>query len=106
MIFELRMYHTKPGKREEWVKFFEEEFLPYQFARGVVIVGSFVSEEDEDEFIWIRRYDSEEDRERLDAAFYGSDRFKNDLAPRADELLDYERMQVLRLRPTPKSVIH
>jgi len=30
MFFELRQYRTKPGQRENWVRFMEEENIPFQ----------------------------------------------------------------------------
>ena len=105
MLFELRIYRTRTGQRDAWVKFFEEELIPYQTSKGMVVVGSFVSEQDEDQYVWIRRFDSEEDRARLYQAVYESDHWKNTLSPRVGELIDREQIQVIRLRPTPKSVI-
>ena len=105
MLFELRIYRTRTGQRDAWVKFFEEELIPYQTSKGMVVVGSFVSEHDEDQYVWIRRFDSEEDRSRLYQAVYESDHWKNTLSPRVGELIDREQIQVIRLRPTPKSVI-
>ena len=105
MLFELRVYRTRPGQRDAWVKFFEEELIPYQTSKGMVIVGSFVGEQDEDQQVWIRGFDSEEDRARLYEAFYESDYWKNTLSPRVGELINREQIQVIRLRPAPKSVI-
>ena len=53
MFFELRQYRTKPGQREKWVKFMEEEIIPFQVSKGMVILGSFV-EQTEDDLLWIR----------------------------------------------------
>jgi hypothetical protein len=106
MLFELRIYRTRPGQRASWVKFFEEELVPYALSKGVVVVGSFTGEQDEDQFVWIRRLDSEEDRVRAYAAVYDSDHWKNTLSPQVWELIDREQIQVIRLQPTPKSVLH
>ena len=42
MFFELREYRCLPGQRENWVRFMEEQIIPFQVAKGMVIVGSFV----------------------------------------------------------------
>jgi dTDP-4-dehydrorhamnose reductase len=105
MLFELRIYRTRPGQRASWVKFFEEELIPYMHSKGIVVVGCFVGEQDEDQFVWMRRFDSEEDRVRLYKAFYESEHWKNTLSPRVGELIDREQIQVIRLQPTPKSVL-
>jgi hypothetical protein len=60
VFFELRQYRTKPGQREKWVKFMEEEIIPFQVSKGMVILGSFVGQEEDDLYVWIRRFASEE----------------------------------------------
>ncbi len=105
MFFELREYRAKPGQRENWVKFMEEEIIPFQVSKGMVVVGSFVGEEEDDLYIWIRRFDSEESREQLYAAVYESDTWKNDIAPQIPEMMDREKIVVRRIEPTPKSVL-
>ena len=64
MFFELREYRTMPGQRENWVKFMEEEIIPFQVGQGMTILGSFVGEEEDDLYIWVRRFDSEEQRRK------------------------------------------
>lgn len=104
-FFELRQYRMRPGQREAWVKCMEEEIIPFQVSKGMVICGSFVGEEDPDLYFWIRRFDSEEDRERLYEAVYQSDYWKNDVGPRVGELIDREQIKVTRVEATPKSVL-
>ena len=53
MFFELREYRTLPGQRENWVRFMEEEIIPFQVSKGMVIVGSFVGEEEDDLYIGV-----------------------------------------------------
>ena len=105
MLFELRQYRTKPGQREKWVKFMEEVIIPFQVSKGMVILGSFVGEEEEDLYVWVRRFASEEERKQLYAAVYESDFWKNDVAPKVPEMLDREAIRVTRLQATPKSGI-
>lgn len=105
MIFELRQYRIKGGQREKWVKLMEEEIIPFQISKGMVVVGSFVGEEEEDLYVWIRRFENEEERERLYKEVYESDYWQNELRPQVNEMLDRETMQVTRLEATPKSVI-
>ncbi|HOU13904.1 MAG TPA: NIPSNAP family protein [Anaerolineae bacterium] len=105
MFFELREYRTKPGQRERWVKFMEEVILPFQISKGMVVVGSFIGTQEDDLYIWIRRFDSEEQREALYAAVYQSDEWQNVIAPQIPEMMDRERMVIRRIAPTEKSVI-
>ena len=106
MFFELRQYRIFPGKRDEWVRFMEEIIIPGQMAKGIVIVGSFVGQEEDDLYVWIRRYESDEQRMALEKAYYGTDEWGNELLPRAREMNDFSRMVVTRIEATPKSVIH
>jgi hypothetical protein len=105
MFFELREYRTKPGQREAWVRFMEEVIIPFQVSKGMVVAGSFVSTEEDDLYVWIRRFDSEEQCEALYQAVYQSDEWKNVIAPQISAMMDRERTVVRRLEATPKSVL-
>jgi hypothetical protein len=105
VFFELRQYRTKPGQRERWVKFMEETIIPFQISKGMVVIGSFVGEQEDDLYVWIRRFDSEEQREQLYAAVYETDTWKNELGPKCGEMLDRTRTVITRIEPTPRSVI-
>ncbi|MBA2454372.1 MAG: NIPSNAP family protein [Chloroflexia bacterium] len=105
MFFELRQYHVRPGKQADWVKCMEEEIIPFQVKMGMVILGSFTGQDDDSTYIWIRRFDSEPDRERLYDLVYQSDYWKTEIAPKVSMLIDREQIQVTRLLATPRSVI-
>ena len=105
MFFEFREYRIRDGKRQEWVDFMENEIIPYQTSKGMVVIGSFVGEEESDLYFWIRRFDSEEQRIRLYDAVYESDHWKNVISPKVGEMMLRERIVVTRLEPTPRSVI-
>ena len=106
MLFELRRYRCKEGRRDEWVELMETRLIPAQIAAGMSIVGSFVDEGDPDVYVWIRRFDSEAERERLYAAFYRSDEWLNELSPLVDEYLHRDQIEVTRLNPTAASALH
>ena len=105
MFFELREYRTLPGQRENWVKFMEEEIIPFQVSKGMVILGSFTGEEEDDIYIWVRRFESEPERERLYEAVYQSDRWLNEIGPKVPEMIDRAKIVVRRIEATPRSVI-
>lgn len=105
MFFELRFYPVKPGKMEEWVKQMEEVVIPFQVSKGISFVGSFVSLENPDEYIWIRRFESEEEKERLYKAIYESDVWKEEIGPKNGEMIDRPNIRVIRMEATPKSII-
>ena len=105
MLFELRQYRTKPGQRERWVKLMDEIIIPYQMSKGMVIVATFVGETEEDLYVWIRRFDNEEERVRLYKEVYENDYWQKEISPLVGEMLDRTKTVVSRLNPTPKSVI-
>ena len=106
MFFELRQYGTQPGQRDNWVKYMEEIIIPFQVSKGMVIVGSFVGEQEQDLYVWIRRFESEIERERLYEAVYQSDEWLNNIAPKIPEMLVRDKTVVTRIEPTAASVIH
>ena len=59
----------------------ETEIIPFQISPGMGDRGSWVGEEEEDLYVWIRRFDSEAERERLYEAVYQSDTWLNDIGP-------------------------
>ena len=105
MFFELREYRIKDGKRDRWVKIMEEKIIPFQMSKGMVAVASFVAKEEPDLYVWIRRFESEDEAKKLYKEVYESDYWKNKIKPYADEMLDRERIRVVKLEATPKSVI-
>ena len=104
MFYELRQYKILPGRMVDWVEFMENDIIPFQVSRGMVITGSWRGEEDDTVYVWMRRFESEAERERLYKAVYESDYWKNDVAPRVTELMDRSAMRVTRIVPTPRSV--
>jgi hypothetical protein len=103
-FYELRQYKVLPGKLEGWVKVMEEEIIPFQVAKGMVITGSFGGETDPSVYVWLRRFESEEQRVALYAAVYESEYWKTKIAPRVPEYLDRSAIVVTRIVPTSKSV--
>ena len=104
-FYELRQYHVRPGKMAEWLKLMEEEIIPFQVSKGMVITGSFRGETDESVYVWLRRFESEAQREALYKAVYDTDHWKTKIGPRIPDLLDREKMVVTRIVPTPKSTV-
>ena len=105
MFFELRQYRVQPGKMDEWVEYMEGEIIPFQISKGMVVIGSFVSPEEDDLYVWIRRFVDEDQRQKLYAAVYGSDTWLNEMAPKVGNLIDRNKIKVTRLSATSRSVI-
>jgi len=104
-FYELRQYKVRPGKMDEWVKIMEEEIIPFQVSKGMVICGSFRGETDDSAYVWLRRFESEVEREALYKAVYETDYWKTKIAPRVPDLLDRSWMVVTRIAPTVKSAM-
>lgn len=102
-FYELRQYTVHPGKMDAWVKIMEEEIIPFQVSKGMIITGSYRGEDDDTAYIWTRRFESEEQRKALYAAVYESDYWKNDVAPRVPEHIDRAAIKVTRMVPTSRS---
>lgn len=103
MFYELRRYTINAGRMDEWVRFMEETIIPFQVAKGMVIAGSFRGEDDRT-YVWLRRFASEAERERLYEAVYQTAEWKNDIAPKVADLMSPD-IQVTRVVPTPRSVV-
>jgi hypothetical protein len=104
-FFELRQYRIKDGRMDEWVAFMESEIIPFQVSKGMVVVGSFVAEEEDDLYIWIRRFESEEERAELYEAVYKDPVWTQGMSDRVGEIIDRERIVVTRMLPTSRSVL-
>ena len=104
-FFELRQYRIKNGRMDEWVTFMEREIIPFQVSKGMVVVGSFVAEEEEDLYIWIRRFESEEEREALYESVYQDPVWTGEMSDRVGEIIDRKRIVVTRIVPTSRSVL-
>jgi hypothetical protein len=66
---------TQPGKRDEFIRLFET-LQPNLAAAGHRIHGQFRDANDPDRVVWLRGYDSMEERGRALPTFYNSPRWK------------------------------
>lgn len=105
MLYEYRIYECRPGKRAAWVAYMESVIMPFQISKGMVIAGSFLDEEDEDRYVWMRRFADEAEREALYEAVYESEEWLNKISPPISEMINRETIKVMRLVPTAKSVM-
>ena len=105
MFFELREYRNLPGQMDNWVRYMEEVIIPFQVSKGMVIIGSFVSKDESDLYIWIRRFENEKQKESLYEAVYESDEWKDKIGPSIPDMMDRPKIVVRNIMATPKSVI-
>ena len=106
MFFELRQYRIKKGKMKQWVKYAEDILIPFQISQGMVVVGTFVGQEEKDLFVWIRRFESEKERKKLYKKVYESETWLKQIKPEVDKMLIRPKMVVTELQPTSRSIIH
>jgi len=99
-FYELRQYTIRPGKMEAWLRCMEQEIIPFQVAKGMVITGSYRGEKDDSVYVWMRRFESEAERERLYKDVYESEHWKTVIAPKVGELIDRATINVQRIVPT------
>jgi hypothetical protein len=81
MIFEIRRYRLKPGKREDFIHFFETVNRPALRAAGMLVFGPMRDLEDPDMVHWLRAFPSMEERERIKAAFYDGPVWEKEVEP-------------------------
>ena len=105
MFFELREYRCLDGQRDNWVKFMEEEIIPFQVSKGMVILGSFTGQEEDDLYIWVRRFEDEVEREKLYEAVYESDVWKNEIGLKIPAMMDRSKIALRRKEVSYRSVI-
>ena len=121
-FFELRIYTVLPGKMKEWVSYMEDVIIPFQISKGMVIHGSFIEKcldefylvnnnremkrtENTNKYIWIRRFESENHREKLYKSVYDSFEWINDIGPMVPKLIDRNSIIVRNLNSTELSIM-
>jgi len=88
MIVEVRSYRIKPGRRDEFIKFFETKSIPALRAHGMKVYGPLLDLENPNKFVWLRAFPSLEERERMRDAFYQGEVWKNELEHIAMPMLE------------------
>jgi ribosomal protein L11 methylase PrmA len=104
-FFELRQYKIRRNKMKDWLKIFNEEIVPFQISKGMVICGSWHGETDDSVFVWIRRFNSEAESKRIYKAVYEDPHWQNDIAPRVGKLIFRDKIQVQRIVANKKSSV-
>ena len=72
-------------------------------AQDGFVNGSVALTQTPDGYVWIRRWEDDEQRERISAGVYGSDEWTGELLPAVRELMDRDRTTITMLGPTPIS---
>lgn len=69
-IIELRQYHVHPELRHQLVAVFDAYFVDGQEHDGMHIIGQFIDLDRPDRFVWLRGFDTMEQRHQALTAFY------------------------------------
>ncbi len=104
-LFELRQYTIREGKVDAWLELTASEIMPHLISKGMVINAAFQAEDDPYAYIWIRRFKDEADRERLYAAAYECDHWKDVISPKIEKLIHRDKIVVQRMVATSMSPI-
>ena len=95
--YELRQYQIAQGKMAEFVKFFDEEILPYQQSKGMTCVASYLAEDDPNTFIWIRGFDANLTDTELRTLLYEDPVWVEQFASRVKALLMDRHITLMKL---------
>ena len=88
MIVEVRSYRIKPGRRAEFIQFFETRAIPALRSHGMKILGPLLDLENPNKFVWLRSFPSLDERDRMKHAFYEGELWKQELESLAMPLLE------------------
>lgn len=102
MIVEVRTYRIKPGRRDEFIRFFETRAVPAQRTSGMRILGPLLDLENPDVLVWLRTFPSLEERDRMKSAFYDGAIWKGELEAVAMPMI--EEFKVALCETTPGCV--
>ncbi len=87
MIIEIRHYTLKPGKREEFIAFFERENRKALRDAGMLVFGPLRDLENPDKVHWMRAFTSLEARDTIKEGFYNGPVWNERIEPAAMPLI-------------------
>ena len=79
MIVEVRSYRITPGKRDEFIEFFETRSIKALQSHGMKVVGPMVDVENPNKFVFLRGFPTMADLHRMKDEFYGGKLWKEEL---------------------------
>jgi len=95
-VVELRQYTLHPGRRDEFIEFFDREFVEIQEAVGMAILGQFRGLDDPDRFVWLRGFDDLPHRARALGRFDGGPLWKAHKDQANATMIDSDGVLLLR----------
>ncbi|MGH8081898.1 MAG: NIPSNAP family protein [Lysobacter sp.] len=96
-VIELRQYKMNPGRRDDLIELFENEFIESQEAVGMHVIGHFRDLDNADRYTWVRGFPNQAVRAASLDAFYAGPTWLGHRAAANATLLDND--DVLMLKP-------
>jgi hypothetical protein len=103
MFYEIRRETAVPGLGKELARLMDDEVIPLHQSSGMTVIAAFTDADDDDAFVWIRRFGSDEEREAVVERVHTDSRWTT-VGPTVLALLATEAATV-RLLPTPGSAL-
>lgn len=96
-VIELRNYLVRPGRRDDFIDLFEENFTQSQNVVGGYTLGQYRVKGAEDNFFWIRGFKDMAARNKfLNDFYYGSPSWKQHKAAANSMLLNNDNVYLLK----------
>ncbi len=96
MLLELRIYTAKPGRRDDFVRWFHRRSIPAMEAAGMRVLAER-AEPGTDRFIWLRSFAGDEERRRQYDAFFLGPAWLEGLREEAYDMLDHVDVHTMRI---------
>jgi hypothetical protein len=81
MLIEIRTYVTRPGQRDNFIQFLQDESFPAQRNSGMLMRGPFVDLKTASNTVCLRGFQNLQERDRIRGAFYESTEWNKSLKP-------------------------
>jgi hypothetical protein len=95
-VLELRDYLINHGQRERFIDYFEANLIAPQRSLGAYVLGSYRVKNNEDNFFWMRGFESMKSRSAFLPAFYYGDFWKQHKKIPNDLLANNDNVYLLR----------
>ena len=121
-FFELRIYEVFKGKKDDWLRYFNDRVIPFQTQKGMIINGAFnvlstdkfseINKErvlnttsNPDLFTWIRRFENLAHKEKLYKRVYESIEWKEEYRPNVAKMINLNTVTVHNLSSIEMSIM-
>lgn len=94
-VVELREYRLHEGKKQDWLNWMRDEILPYQRAKGMIILDTYIhqGEDGHEYFVWLREFENEAVRQQLYQETY-NEWWNTQMRPKVFEHIDQHSVKV------------